>query len=64
MLTPNQLLNVRRIMKEQRARRIAAANKAADRLDARNMAAHEGMRRDGWNPSARVTVCGALESVQ
>lgn len=41
MLTPNQLLNVRRIMKEQRARRIAAANKAADRRDAEAMCARE-----------------------
>jgi hypothetical protein len=33
-MTPTQLANVRRLMKAQRARRLAASNRAADARDA------------------------------
>jgi hypothetical protein len=54
-MTPNQLANVRRLMKEHRARRIAAANRAADQRDAAIM---RGITAE----AARVSQCDAASA--
>jgi hypothetical protein len=54
-MTPNQLANVRRLMKAARARKRDLANLAADKRDAAHFDICARARRDGMRPADHAT---------